>query len=219
VNPSKRSTSSIFVKICGITRLEDALLVAKLGGDAIGFIFYPVSKRFISNAQAAPIAEAARKSGLGRVGVFVNPTLNTLEETVRTVNLNFIQLHGTETPEFVAEVKAKFPSHQIIKAVRLDSSEANARYDADFELLDSPSAEWGGSGQTVPFSKAQEYVSTKKTPVILAGGLTAQNLRQAIDQVNPAGIDLSSGVEISPGIKSQEKLEELFHTLGKGSSS
>ena len=210
--------STLFVKICGITRAEDALQVAKLGGDAIGFIFYPPSPRYITPEHAKPIADISEKSGLSRVGVFVNPSLAELESVLQHVNLNFIQLHGNETPSFVSEVKQKFPGHRIIKAVRLDSAETTEHYDADYELLDHPSQEWGGSGQVVPWSKAKAYVHSKLRPILLAGGLHPANILSAINTVNPAGIDLSSGVETSPGIKSEEKLRDLFHTLGRGSS-
>jgi len=208
----------LFVKICGITRIKDALLVGKLGADAIGFIFYPPSKRYVSNNDAAKIADASRKINLSRVGVFVNPTLQTLEETVREVSLDYLQLHGNETPEFVALVKKTFLNHKIIKALRLDTPEVTVDYQADFELLDHSTPEWGGSGQTVPWSEAKAYVKKRKLPVLLAGGLSPSNIRLALEQVSPAGIDLSSGVELSPGIKSEEKLRELFHTLGRGSS-
>jgi phosphoribosylanthranilate isomerase len=207
----------LFVKICGITRVEDALLVASLGGDAIGFIFYPPSKRFVNNSKAAPIAEAATLAGISRVGVFVNPSLELLETAVREVSLDYLQLHGNETPAFVSEVRVRFPKQKIIKAVRLDSAETTVSYDADFELLDHSSPEWGGTGQIVPWSEAQTYVKRSALPVLLAGGINPSNIRLALEGVNPAGIDLSSGVESSPGVKSEEKLRELFHTLGRGS--
>lgn len=208
----------LFVKICGITRSEDAALSASLGADAIGMIFYPKSKRFVSPDQAKAIADVGLSLSVSRVGVFVNPTLLELEETVKEVSLDFIQLHGHESPSFVDQARKIFPEHQFIKAVRLGENDSQLEYSSDYELLDSSSADFGGTGDTISWTEASARVKAQTKPILLAGGLTIENVLQAIDIVKPAGIDLSSGVESAPGIKCPEKLKQFFLKLGRGQS-
>ena len=99
----------------------------------------------------------------------------------------------------------------------MGTPEENTAYDVDFKLLDHAGSEWGGSGKTIDWSKAKSFISKSSVPVILAGGLNAQNILEAVNEANPFGVDLSSGVETSPGIKSEEKLRDLFQTLHRGS--
>jgi phosphoribosylanthranilate isomerase len=209
--------SRILVKICGITRTEDAESASELGADILGMIFYPASKRLVSLPDALEIAEVARTHKIKSAGVFVNPSFSLLEETLQFVPLDLIQLHGNESPEFVEEVKRKFPEQKIIKALRLKTSESSLEFTSDFHLLDHPSAEWGGSGKAISWDEASVFVRAHEKPVFLAGGLGPENILSAIHTVNPYGVDLSSGVESSPGIKSVEKLNQLFFQLGRGS--
>lgn len=205
------------VKVCGITRAQDARLALELGADAIGFIFYDQSPRFISNPAAAAIVtelnQSLRGEKMWKVGVFVNPTLDQLSETIRTVSLTHVQLHGLESIEFCEQVRSRFPKLKVLKAVRLGTEESIQSFPVDFELLDhaGPNA-WGGTGQTVSWSAAQQWKSSKASPLpfFLAGGITASNVKEAVEQLRPDGIDLSSGVEDAPGIKSESKMKAFF---------
>ncbi|MBC7395823.1 MAG: phosphoribosylanthranilate isomerase, partial [Bdellovibrionales bacterium] len=193
------------VKICGITRVEDAVLSMELGASAIGFIFYEKSPRFVKPARAQEIVTAlgASKASLMKVGVFVNPTFDQLSDVLGLVTLTHLQLHGNESPEFCNDVKKLFPFVKLIKALRLNTPEAQLAYPVDFELLDHQSAQfWGGTGQTVSWTDAcarKEQHRQTKLPFFLAGGLNADNIGQAILEVSPDGLDVSSGVEDSPG--------------------
>lgn len=200
------TTKNPRIKICGITRLEDANLASDLGAWALGFIFYDGSPRFIEPSKAALIISPLKQEPLRFVGVFVNPSLEQLSEAVKKSGVNTIQLHGNESPEFCAMVKKKFPRIELIKAIRMDEAQGNSA--ADYQLIDSVTdREWGGTGKVVDWKKAAQITGKQ---VILAGGITAQNILQALEAVSPFAIDLSSGVESAPGIKSEQKLRELF---------
>jgi phosphoribosylanthranilate isomerase len=226
------------IKICGVTRLEDALLINSLGADAIGFIFYPKSDRYIAFEEAKKITHALsetfiddevnigtsgfsgnhRSTRILRVGVFVNPTIETLKNAVDIVGLDGLQLHGNENKKFVSEVRHTFPKLKLIKAIRLKTPEETIEYDVDFKLLDHPGSAWGGTGVAIDWSQAKAFIDRSEIPVILAGGINAQNILDTIRATGAKGIDLSSGVENAPGIKSEEKLRALFQTLERGST-
>jgi phosphoribosylanthranilate isomerase len=226
------------IKICGVTRIEDALLINSLGADAIGFIFHAKSERFISFEEAAKITHALsetfiddevnigtsgfsgnhRSARILRVGVFVNPTIDTLKNAVEIVGLDGLQLHGNENKDFVSEVRYTFPKLKLIKAIRLKTHEETIDYDVDFKLLDHSGSAWGGTGIAIDWSQAKAYIEQSKIPVILAGGIRAENILEAMRVTGAEGIDLSSGVESAPGIKSEKKLRDLFQTLQRGSA-
>ncbi len=188
------------VKICGITRQEDAVLAEKEGADALGFIFVPKSKRRVSPDIARGISDVLGPF-LSRVGVFQNATLEHIREVAEEVKLDTIQLHGDEDEVFA---KALGRSYKIIKAVsfspNLDINVLKA-FPADAILLDGIKP---GSGETFDWSEA---AFLRDFPhLILAGGLNAGNVTAGIKALNPYGVDLASGVEASPGIKDKDKL-------------
>jgi phosphoribosylanthranilate isomerase len=196
------------IKICGITNLDDALAAVDLGADALGFIFYPQSPRYVSVTAAANICHQLPPF-VTKVGVFVDELEFEIERAVQECLLNALQFHGDEPPGFCQ----KFPAKSI-KALRVrdESALAVAReYDVDAVLLDTYSgAARGGTGQTFDWALARRAVQELPTPVILSGGLTPENVAGAIAQVRPYAVDVSSGVEREPGQKDAEKMRRFI---------
>jgi len=192
-----------FVKICGITNREDALWAAECGATAIGLIFAEESPRRIGLEAAREIVSDLPESVL-RVGVFVNAPVDLVNECVGKLGLTYAQLHGEEQPDYCQEVKGN-----VIKVFRVSDDndlEALKRYDVDAFLLDAFTlGKRGGTGKTFDWSlavRAKEY----GVPIILSGGLNPENVVEAIKTVAAAGVDASSGVEISPGKKDRERV-------------
>jgi phosphoribosylanthranilate isomerase len=198
------------VKICGITRLEDAELAASLGAWALGFILWPGSSRAVEEAVAAGIARQVRRR-VELVGVFVNPALDEVAHAADAIGLTHIQLHGDEGPAFATEA-ARRTGAKIIKAARVASGadlQALERFRTDFHLLDTKvEGMRGGSGTAWDWSLAAQRRS--KVPAILSGGLTAENVADGIAAVRPFAVDVASGVEASPGVKDHAKLEAFL---------
>jgi phosphoribosylanthranilate isomerase len=197
----------IRVKICGITRPEDAALAVELGAWAIGFVFWPASPRFVSPSAAAEIA-AAVPERVERVGVFVNQPTEHILATVAGVKLSIVQLHGTETAEECLEV-----AHPVIKAVGLTGSADEERVlampPAVTVLLDAHDpARFGGTGRTVDWASAARIARAR--PVVLSGGLRVENVADAIAMTRPYAVDVSSGVEARPGIKAPDRLRAFM---------
>jgi phosphoribosylanthranilate isomerase len=200
------------VKVCGITRPEDAQLAAELGAWALGFVLWPGSKRAADPAVAAGIARALRRR-VELVGVFVNPTLDEVAGAAESIGLTHLQLHGDEGPAFCLEVGRR-TGCKVIKAVRVGTGadlQDLERYRTDFHLLDTAVAGVrGGSGQAWDWGLVAERRS--KVPAILSGGLTAENVLDGIAAVHPWAVDVSSGVESSPGVKDPARLEAFLGT-------
>jgi phosphoribosylanthranilate isomerase len=198
------------VKICGITRLEDAELAASLGAWALGFILWPGSKRHVEEAVAAGIARRVRRQ-VELVGVFVNPTLDEVARAADAIGLTHLQLHGDEGPSFAAEAGRRTGA-KIIKAARVAGGadlQALERFRTDFHLLDTKvEGARGGSGRTWDWGLAAQRRS--KVPMILSGGLTPDNVAEGIAAVKPYAVDVASGVEASPGVKDPAKLEAFI---------
>jgi phosphoribosylanthranilate isomerase len=193
------------VKICGITRLEDAELAASLGAWAIGFILWPGSKRAVDPARAAGIAQVLRRR-VDLVGVFVNPTLDEVTAAAEALHLTHVQLHGDEGPAFCAEVGRRTGA-KVIKAVAVRSGadlQALARFRTDLHLLDA------GAGGGRAWDWALVAGRRSSVPAILAGGLTPENVAAGIAAVRPWAVDVASGVEAAPGVKDPAKLEAFF---------
>jgi phosphoribosylanthranilate isomerase len=194
------------IKFCGISRLEDAERAADLGAWAIGLIFWPGSPRRVSEAAAAEIA-AALKRRLEVAGVFVNATLDHVVATADAVDLTMLQFHGDEGPSYCAEA-ARRTGCRVIKAARVRSGadiQALASFHTDFHLLDSYAPGMpGGTGGAFSWELAQKHRGS--VPVILSGGLTPENVGEAISVLRPYAVDVASGVELEPGIKDREKL-------------
>jgi phosphoribosylanthranilate isomerase len=208
------------IKICGITQIEQGKAIAEMGATALGFICVTQSPRYIKPIQIREITLQI-PSHIDRIGVFVNPSLGQLEEIVKNSNLTGIQLHGEETPEFCQRVKQLFPDQEIIKAFRVKNYQsllAVEKYFSDIDslLLDAYHPHlWGGTGATLDWKNLQEF--RPPLPWFLAGGLNPDNILQALAQLQPDGIDLSSGVERSPGDKDLTKVQNLFDQLQRKS--
>lgn len=194
------------IKICGITNLEDALLAARLGADALGFNFYPKSLRHIESQSAAEIVEQLPAHIL-KVGVFVNGELSEIETIVTKCQLDVIQLHGNETQEFVNELKTR-TGVKVMKVFRIGDDfdpTTLADFKADAYLLDADSSAFGGSGGVFDWNVARE-IKKDLPDFYLAGGLTPENVADAIRLIGPYGVDVCSGVEAIKGKKDRVKL-------------
>jgi phosphoribosylanthranilate isomerase len=199
----------VFVKICGITRQQDAALAAELGASAIGFIFWPSSPRFVDVDTASAIVRSVR-GRLKAVGVFVNDPVEEVARIMETAGLDIAQLHGEESPEYCRQL-----NRTVIKAVGLKNGAAPSLDGFDREttiLVDAHDLQRrGGTGETVDWDTARTIAASRRT--ILSGGLNAGNIGQAIALVQPYGVDVSSGVEASPGVKDPKKLMRFFEAL------
>ena len=193
------------VKICGITNLEDALAAVESGADAVGFVFAP-SPRQITPEKAGEIA-AQLPPFVCRVGVFVNNSLEQVQEAMLVAGLNMAQLHGAESPEYC---QALFP--RVIKSFRVKDESVLRdipQYKVSAYLLDSYNVVLkGGTGEPFDWSIARS--ASRLGRVILSGGLNPDNVRQAIEQVELYAVDVSSGVESSPGKKDHAKLKAFI---------
>lgn len=208
---AKAASAGVRVKICGLTRLEDAQLAARLGAWALGFVFFPPSPRAIAPEAAAELI-AGLPSAPAKIGVFVNAEFAELKAVADQAGLTHLQLHGEESPELVKRLQQA--GYQVIKAQRLRRREdlaALTRWPQPVLIDAIAPGVWGGSGLLADWELAAE--ASAKGSVILAGGLTPENLQAAITAVAPWGVDLSSGVEAAPGIKDHAKLEALFAAL------
>jgi phosphoribosylanthranilate isomerase len=198
------------VKICGNTRLEDAELAISLGAWALGFILWPESKRACDPAVAAGIVRAVRRR-TETVGVFVNASLDEVVRAVETIGFTHVQLHGDEGPAFCSAV-AQRTGVRVIKAVRIASGadiRAVERFHTDYHLLDAAvRGAYGGTGTTWDWRLVAQRHSP--VPAILAGGLNAENVAEAVAAVRPFAVDAVSGVEAEPGIKDPAKLEAFM---------
>jgi phosphoribosylanthranilate isomerase len=201
---------AVRVKICGITNLEDARAAVDAGAHALGFIFFHGSPRYIAPEKAAEIIPALPPF-ISSVGVFVDDTHNNIARIVEMTGLTAVQLHGNETPDSCARVSTK-----VIKAFRVkDAGSLNelSRYKACAFLLDSyVPGQQGGTGARFNWDLAVE-AKRLGTPIILAGGLTPENVGDAVAKVQPYGVDVSSGVESSPGRKDHEKVREFIRRV------
>jgi phosphoribosylanthranilate isomerase len=195
----------MLVKICGITRAEDADAAVALGAHAIGFLFWPESPRFIEPARAREIAYRLPPSVMS-VGVFVNQTAEHINSVVNLVGLKTVQLHGDETPEFAATLAIP-----AIKALTVDAPIDAWPVDTMILLDAGDPQRRGGTGQTIDWSVAAGIASRRRT--ILAGGLTPENVAAAVARVRPFGVDVSSGVESAPGVKDHQRLRALFEAM------
>jgi phosphoribosylanthranilate isomerase len=198
------------VKICGITRLEDAELAIAHGAWALGFLLWPPSKRFVDPAVAAGITRVVRRK-VETVGVFVNQPLDEIADRVDILGLTHVQLHGDEGPSFCTAV-AQRTGAKVIKALRIGHAadiRDSERFHTDYHLLDTAQhGSFGGTGATWDWALVKQRRA--KVPLILSGGLTPENVAAGIDAVRPYAVDVASGVEASPGVKDPTKLEAFF---------
>ncbi len=200
------------IKICGIKTVKDALAAMKAGADLIGFNFYPKSPRYIDVGICRDIMSVMRKQGhVTYVGVFVNASVEEVYATIETCGLSLAQLHGDETPEMLSVLNGK-----AFKAFRgVTDVEADKRMIANGEpafLVDAAvKGVYGGSGVTADWSAAAELA--KKYPLLLAGGLTPENVADAVRRVQPWGVDVASGVESVAGEKDAVKMSAFVKAV------
>ena len=199
----------IHVKICGITSFNDAIMVANYGASALGFIFYEKSPRYI-NPKILKTWIANLPSSVKKVGVFVNKDVDKVNKIAEELNLGMVQLHGDESPEYCNQM-----IKPVIKVFRVnnkfDSIMLNNYQVATF-LFDTYNKEnYGGTGE--PFDWQSILQLDTEIPVILSGGLNADNVLEGIEVVKPSAVDVNSGVEAAPGKKDEEKIKDLFTIL------
>ena len=197
------------VKICGITNLEDAQAALRSGATAIGFIFYDKSPRYIHLETAIQIA-ADVNGKVSLVGVFVNESLDYVRKISEEIGLNFIQLHGNESPEYCQQINLP-----VIKVFRVSPdfniSQINS-YNVHALLFDSyKKNNPGGTGKVLNWDKIANLQID--SPIILSGGLSVENIEDSIEAVSPSAVDVNSGVELSPGIRDEKKMIALFDII------
>lgn len=201
--------ASTRIKICGITHLEDALCAVTAGADALGFVFYAKSPRYVLPEKVGQIV-AQLPPFVTTVGLFVNADAATIRQTMWTAGLNVVQLHGDETAADCA-----LSPYQVIKAVRVkdaDSLTGIDHYNVAAVLLDAwHEQQYGGTGETFDWQLAKQL--TGRLPLVLAGGLSPDNVAQAIQSVNPYAVDVSSGVEVRPGFKDHNKIRKFIQQV------
>lgn len=198
---------SVKVKICGITNQADAVAAAEAGADALGFMFFDQSSRNIPIDTAAEIIKTLPPHVL-KVGVFVNPAEELVLRAIGECGLNLLQFHGDESPEFCTQFGI-----MSMKAFRIRDAESLktlSKYPTDAWLLDAYSEKGlGGTGETFNWDLAVAAKQSGKL-IFLAGGLTPENVREAVRRVNPFGVDVSSGVEAAPGKKDAAKVKAFI---------
>jgi len=204
------------VKICGITQPEQGKAIASSGATALGFICVASSPRYVSAAQIRAVVTQLPKN-IDNIGVFANSTVDEIAQTVADSGLTGVQLHGDESTDFCYQLRQSLPDVEIIKALRIRSLEdfdkaATYTTRVNTLLLDAyHPQQLGGTGKTLDWNMLQQF--SPSCPWFLAGGLTPDNIVEALNQVNPSGIDLSSGVERAPGDKDLDKVAQLFARL------
>jgi phosphoribosylanthranilate isomerase len=205
--------TTVRVKICGVTRLQDAQLAVSLGAWAVGMVFDRGSPRCTEPDVAAEIG-ATLKRRAELVGVFVNAPLDEVAALAESSALTVVQLHGDEGPSYCREA-ARRTGLKVIKAARVRDAatvRALSAYRTDYHMLDAHvPGKAGGTGERFDWALVADHPD--KTPVILSGGIRADNVAEAIDTVNPFAVDCASGVEVSPGVKDAGKLERLFEAV------
>lgn len=211
------------IKICGITQPDQGLAIAHLGATALGFICVPRSPRYVCPDQLRAITAALLADPVAchvdRIGVFADASLAVIRERVAIGQLTAIQLHGHEDPDFCQQVRDHFPQQEVIKACRIAGPLDLITPQItpflrviDTLLLDAYHPQkLGGTGQALDWQCLHTF--RPPCPWFLAGGLTPANVRAALQWVQPQGIDLSSGVEVAPGVKDLAKVKQLFQEL------
>jgi len=202
------------VKICGLTRVHEAVICASLGADAIGFIFYPKSPRAVTPSQAKTISLALPVS-VCKVGVFVDETFDFIMHTARTAQLQAVQLHGMESPALVEELSTQ--GLAVIKALfshREPFFTKAGQYPAAAFIVECGVGPLpGGNARTWDFSLIKDFA--RDFPLVLAGGLVIENAAHAISQTQADAVDISSGVEYAPGKKDIEKVKQFIAAVNK----
>jgi len=202
----EKESQRVRIKVCGMTRMEDALLAASLGADAVGFVFYDKSPRFIPPMKAAAIIRELPPF-VSAVGLFVSPGQDEIDDALKHCPLDVLQFHGEETPEF-----CEAQTRRVIKAVpvreKADLNMAHAYHCPVLLDAKAPQGVYGGTGETFDWMLLDGF--EHDYPLILAGGLNVENVKQALSVRQWDALDVSSGVESMPGVKDAEKLRQFM---------
>jgi len=212
----------MWTKICGIRDLDTALAVVDAGADAIGLNFFARSPRSVAPADAAAIVRALPEA-VESVGLFVNHSVSDVQQTVECCKLTMVQIHGDEPPEFLAELQSRLPDLRLLRAFRIgaDGCSPVADYLAECRRLKVSLAgcladarvtgSFGGTGHTLPWDLlVEQYDSAGWPRLVLAGGLTPENVARAIEVAAPWGVDTASGVESVPGVKDLDRVRRFI---------
>ncbi|KOP72483.1 N-(5'-phosphoribosyl)anthranilate isomerase [Lysinibacillus sp. FJAT-14745] len=199
------------VKICGLKEQQHVQAAVEAGADAIGFVLAP-SKRQVTVEQAQQLAKHVPE-GVLKIGVFVNPSAEELRTAIETIPLDYVQYHGEESPEFIRQ--QDYPAIKALSVKGAKDVRAAANYDVDYYLFDAPGTDFkGGSGHTFDWALL-EMVGIPREKLILAGGLQAENIEEAVTLVSPFMVDVSSGVE-TDGVKDIAKITAFIQAVKKG---
>jgi len=198
------------IKICGLTREQDVRSACASGADALGFVFYPKSRRYVTPEQAGALA---REAGIfvSTVALFVEPAVDLVESVIRNMHPSYLQFHGDETPAFCGQFNWPYVKAFRVGAPGLDTPEnllaaCHAHMDARAWLFDSYTPAYGGSGHAFDHALLADVLAERARPVILSGGLNETNVRELSGRLAPEAVDVSTGVELEPGLKSPEKI-------------
>ena len=211
------------VKICGLTRVEDVAAACRAGADAIGLVFYPGSARAVTTAQARMLREAV-PAMVDVVALFVNAHANDVQQIIDHVQPDLLQFHGDESPDYCASFKRRYMRAFRVGGPGMESPEdvlaaCEPYAAASAWLFDSYSAGYGGSGLRLNIDLLQSVrQSALARPLVLAGGLTAESVGRAVQAVEPYAVDVSSGVEVSPGVKSADKIIAFMAAVRAGAT-
>jgi phosphoribosylanthranilate isomerase len=211
------------IKICGLTRAQDVRACTQSGADALGFVFYPPSKRFVSAVHAAELC-ADLPAFISTVALFVNPDPLAVKDVIHTLHPSLLQFHGDEDPGFCESFGVPYLKAFRVGGSGLDTAANVAKTCQGFThaagwLFDSYTPAFGGSGQGFDHALLSAVSSAQGAarPMILSGGLNAQNARVAVQALRPWAVDVSSGVEESPGVKSAQKIDEFVQAIHRAS--
>ncbi|MBX3451229.1 MAG: phosphoribosylanthranilate isomerase [Planctomycetaceae bacterium] len=211
----------MWIKVCGIRDVNIARVAALAGADAVGLNFHPPSPRFVDEQTASQIV-AALPSHVESIGVFVNRTADDVVRIAETVGLTGVQLHGDETPDLVAEIAHRVGPRFVIRAFRVDETglddvarEMDALRSLQVELFAAlvdarVAGTYGGSGVKAPWHVLRRDWQCEWPPLVLAGGLTPENVADAVAEVGPWGVDVAGGVESSPGVKDAARIQTFL---------
>ena len=217
------SSARTRIKICGLTRAQDVRACTQNGADALGFVFYPPSKRFVSAVHAAELCSDL-PAFISTVALFVNPEPQAVKEVIHTLRPSLLQFHGDEDPSFCASFGLPYLKAFRVGGPGLDTALNVANTCQAFSqaagwLFDSYTPAFGGSGQGFDHALLSELSRAEvfTRPMILSGGLHAQNAGVAVQALTPWAVDVSSGVEESPGVKSAQKIHEFVRAVQQAS--
>lgn len=211
------------IKICGITRAEDLDDAVAIGADAIGFVFYPPSKRCLSLEQAHRLRSRV-PAFVSTVALFVNPAREEVESVLRAARPSLLQFHGDETPQQCEAFGVPYLKAFRVGAPGLDTPGALARTCADFAnadgwLFDSYTEAYGGSGKVFEHALLEGLASIKRRPCVISGGLTPESVEAVVRAIRPWAVDVSSGVETSPGVKSVGRMRDFVSSVTRADRS